>query len=237
LNALLLSNSRGPDGAYLAYALDAIRELTPSGGRTVTEALFVPFAAVTLSWDTFAANVAAALAPANISVRSVHTFSSHAEARAAVAKAGLIAVGGGNTFQLLAQCRARGLLTAIDEAVQSGARYLGWSAGANLACPTICTTNDMPMVDPNGFSALGLIDFQINPHYTNALPAGHQGETRNHRIEEFLVANPQATVLGLPEGDWLRLSQDAITLHGPHEAVQFRYGAAPKTIATGATLR
>lgn len=236
MNALLLSNSRGPDGAYLVHALDAIRALTANGGQAATEAIFVPFAGVTMTWDTYASNVAAALAPANISLRSVHTFSSPEAAQAAVAKAELIVVGGGNTFQLLAQCRERGLLDAIRHAVQGGARYLGWSAGANLACPTICTTNDMPIVDPRGFDALGLIDFQINPHYTNTLPAGHQGETRNQRIAEYLVANPRATVVGLPEGDWLRVQQGAVTLHGPHEAVRFRHGVEPEPIVSGATL-
>ncbi|WP_069264101.1 dipeptidase PepE [Paraburkholderia nodosa] len=236
MNALLLSNSRGPDGAYLVHALDAIRELSPGGGRQTTEALFVPFAGVTMTWDEYAAKVAAALAPANVSLRSVHTFASAAEAQAALAQTQLIVVGGGNTFQLLAQCRARRLLDPMREAVKGGVRYLGWSAGANLACPTICTTNDMPIVDPNGFAALDLIGFQINPHYTNALPSGHQGETRNQRIEEYLVANPHASVIGLPEGDWLRVEQDAVTLHGPRDAVRFVHGAAPQPLAPGASL-
>ncbi|MEX3978282.1 dipeptidase PepE [Paraburkholderia sp. EG287A] len=236
MNALLLSNSRGPDGAYLVHALEAIRTLAEYSGPDAIEALFVPFAGVTMTWDAYTEKVAAALAPANISLRSVHTFSTPAEAHAAVAEAKLIVVGGGNTFQLLAQCRERGLVDAIRLAVHGGARYLGWSAGANLACPTICTTNDMPIVDPNGFDALGLIDFQINPHYTNALPAGHQGETRNQRIEEFLVANPHVTVVGLPEGDWLHVQQDTITLHGPHEGFRFSHGAAAETIVPGATL-
>ncbi|QGZ66155.1 dipeptidase PepE [Paraburkholderia acidisoli] len=233
MNALLLSNSRGPDGAYLVHALDAIRALTPSGGQSQTEALFVPFAGVTMTWDDYAAKVAAALAPAHVSLRSVHTFASDAEAQAAIAKTQLIVVGGGNTFQLLAQCRSRGFVEAIRQAVRGGARYLGWSAGANLACPTISTTNDMPIVDPQGFGALDLVDFQINPHYTNALPAGHQGETRNQRIEEYLAANPQSTVLGLPEGDWLQVAERAVTLRGPHEAVWFAHGAAPRALTSG----
>ncbi|MDR5815247.1 dipeptidase PepE [Caballeronia sp. LZ033] len=236
MNALLLSNSRSPDGAYLVHALDAIRALTPSQAQTTTQALFVPFAGVTMSWDEYTDTVAAALAPANIALRSVHGFANDADAQAAVAQAELIVVGGGNTFQLLAQCRARGLLQAIREAVQGGTRYLGWSAGANLACPTICTTNDMPIVDPRGLDALGLIGFQINPHYTNALPQGHQGETRDQRIEEFLVANREAKVLGLPEGDWLEVTSAAITLRGPHDARFFSHGAAPIVMAPGAIL-
>jgi dipeptidase E len=237
MNALLLSNSKGPDGAYLVHALDAIRALTPSGGQSSTDALFIPFAGVTTTWDDYAAKVAEALAPANVSLRSVHTFASDAEAQAAVAKTQLIVVGGGNTFQLLGQCRSRGLIEAIRHAVRGGARYLGWSAGANLACPTVSTTNDMPIVDPKGFDALNLIDFQINPHYTNALPAGHQGETRNQRIEEYLVANPQSTVLGLPEGDWLHVAGNAVTLQGPHDAVWFTHGAQPQSLASGSAVK
>jgi dipeptidase E len=236
MNALLLSNSRSPDGACLVHALDAIRAFTPSRAQARTHALFVPFAAVTQSWDDYTDTIAAALAPADIALRSVHAFSSDAEAQAAVAQTELIVVGGGNTFQLLAQCRSRGLLDAIREAVHGGVRYLGWSAGGNLACPTICTTNDMPIVDPRGFDALGLIDFQINPHYTNALPQGHQGETRNQRIEEFLTANPAAKVVGLPEGDWLEVTREAIVLRGPHEAVYFAHGAAPATLAPDAAV-
>lgn len=87
-------------------------------------------------------------------------------------------IGGGNTFHLLRECRRRGLLKPIAARVRDGVPFIGWSAGANLACPTICTTNDMPIADPEGFDALGLVEFQINPHFTKALPAGHQGETR-----------------------------------------------------------
>lgn len=236
LNALLLSNSRGPDGAYLKHALDAIREFTPSGGTATTQAAFVPFAGVTMTWDDFANMVASALSPANIALRSLHMATTAAEQQAVLAWADLIVVGGGNTFQLLAQCRKRGLLQPIAQAARVGKRYLGWSAGVNLACPTICTTNDMPIVDPEGFDAIGLIDFQINPHYTNALPEGHRGETRSERIAEFLVANPRITVLGLPEGDWLRAKGGEIRLHGPIDAVLFRAGAEPQALRPGSIV-
>lgn len=120
-----------------------------------------------------------------------------------MANAEVIIIGGGNTFHLLKHCRDRGLLRAIHRRVQEGAAYIGWSAGANLACPTLYTTKDMPIVDPGGFNELGLINFQINPHYTNQLPAGHQCETPQQRLDELLRARPEMTVLGLPEGDWL----------------------------------
>ncbi len=112
-------------------------------------------------------------------------------------------VGGGNTFQLLAEMRSRGLLDADPRAVVADVPYAGWSAGANLACPTIRTTNDMPIVDPRGFDALDFVPYQINPHFTNVMPPGHQGETREQRLTEFVTANPAVPVLGLPEGDWL----------------------------------
>jgi dipeptidase E len=143
-------------------------------------------------------------------------------------------VGGGNTFSLLHHCRRRGLLPLIAERIRSGdARYLGWSAGTNIACPTIRTTNDMPVIDPQGFDALGLVPFQINPHYTNALPAGHRGETRDQRLAEFTRLEPTVPVLGLPEGDWLRVSGRELVLGGPRAASWFLGAAAPQQVTQG----
>jgi len=225
---LLLSNSRSPDGSYLTHALDLIRKL--ANGRT--RALFVPFAGVTTTWDDYTQKVQDALAPAGLLLTGAHTVDA-----ADVARFEMIIVGGGNTFQLLGMCRKRGLLEAIRAAVGTGAPYLGWSAGANLACPTICTTNDMPIVDPQGFDALGLVDFQINPHYTNALPPGHQGETRNQRLAEYQVANPHALVVGLPEGNWLSVEDDRATVfHGPHPGFIFRAGREAVEVRDGATI-
>lgn len=215
MELLLLSNSRSPDGGYLTHAQDLIRAV--AAGRT--RVLFVPFAGVTFSWDEYTAKVQAAVDSIGLVLTGAHVADEKA-----VAAAELIMVGGGNTFQLLKECRSRGLLQTLRGRVAAGLPYIGWSAGANLACPTICTTNDMPIVDPQGFDALGLVDFQINPHYTNALPAGHQGETREQRIAEFLAANPAATVVGLPEGDWLRVSGARTELGGPFPARLFQRG-------------
>ena len=104
----------------------------------------------------------------------------------------------------------------MREKVKTGTRYLGWSAGANLACPTIKTTNDMPIVDPGGLDALGLIGFQINPHYVNVSAPGHHGETRDERLAEFARVNPKLPVIALLEGAWLRVSGSSIELRGPH---------------------
>lgn len=229
MNALLLSNSAS-DAGYLTHAQPWLAEfastLTGSG-----PALFVPFAGVTRSWDDYAQQVADALMPAGIATRALHQ---EADPACALAEARLIVVGGGNTFQLLRELRRRGLLSLIAERVRAGqAGYVGWSAGANLASPTICTTNDMPIVDPGGFDALDLVPFQINPHYTNAHPPGHRGETRDQRLAEFCALNPQRMVLALPEGCALRLDARGLALLGPHDAVLFQGEQAPRALAPG----
>ena len=227
MNLLLLSNSRSPDGSYLTHATDLVRELA----GTRTKALFLPFAGVTTTFDQYTDKVQQALAPAGLTLTGAHTVEA-----TDIGNFELVVVGGGNTFQLLREARQRGWLRAIRSAVAAGTPYMGWSAGANLACPTICTTNDMPITDPGGFEALGLIDLQLNPHYNNALPTGHQGETRDQRIEEFLVANPAATVFGLPEGDWLRVRGKQVRFEGPIPGRLFRAGQPPTDIAAPATL-
>jgi len=229
MELLLLSNSVLPGQDYLAHAVDPMRALL----KDRRKALFVPFAGVTVSWDDYTAKVRAAMTPLGIELEGVHTL---ADAVDAVGRAEVVIVGGGNTFNLLKSCRERGLLSAITERVRQGAAYIGWSAGANLACPTICTTNDMPIVDPGGFESLALVNFQINPHYTNQLPAGHRGETRNQRLAELLRARPEMTVIGLPEGDWLEVGNSETRLAGPYDAVLFRAGREPETLKSGTTL-
>lgn len=222
MTLLLLSNSRNPGGEYLGHALDAFAAFFD--GRST--AWFVPFAGVTVSWDEYTANVQRALEPLGVTVTGAH-HGAHPEEYQA------ILVGGGNTFQLLAECRSRGLLPLMHALAVAGRPYAGWSAGANLACPTIRTTNDMPIVDPDGFDALDLVPFQINPHFTNAMPPGHQGETREQRLTEFVTANPHVQVLGVPEGDWLTVTGDETRLWGPKDAVWIRHGHAAATVAPG----
>ncbi|MCG8709017.1 dipeptidase PepE [Brenneria sp. 4F2] len=226
MELLLLSNSSLPGKGYLEHAQDAIRCLA----KTRKNALFIPFAGVTISWDDYTEKVRRALSAIDIAITSVHTA---VDPRQAVLNADIIIVGGGNTFNLLKCCRERGLLTAIRQRVQQGAAYIGWSAGANLACPTICTTNDMPIIDPQGFEALNLIDFQINPHYTNRLPDGHQGETRNQRLAELLTAQPDITIVGMPEGDWLTVDGEHVRLDGPYPATLFKAQQPPTTLDCG----
>jgi len=230
MNLLLLSNSKTPDGRYLPHAVEPLRTILQ--GRT--RAAFIPFAGVTVGWDEYTEKVRTALSQLKLTITSVHAVQNPIET---VKSAEIILVGGGNTFKLLGLCREKGLLNAIAGQVRDGAVYMGWSAGSNLACPTICTTNDMPIVDPGGFDALNLVPFQINPHYTNALPAGHQGETRNQRLAELLVANPQMCVIGLPEGDWLEISGNQVLLRGPYPAFVFRAGREPEACKSGAIVR
>jgi dipeptidase E len=214
MDLLLLSSSRTPAG-YLTDYLPAIRELAAGARR----AAFVPFAAVSMPWDEYRRRVAEAIG-----------FPLDAE----VGDADLVVVGGGNTFQLLRECRSRGLLATLRERVLQGkAKYLGWSAGANLACPTIRTTNDMPIVDPGGLEALGLIPFQVNPHYVNVVLPGHHGETRDERLREFARANPSLPAIGLPEGDWLRVTDSTVELRGPHPAMWFEGERPPRPVAAG----
>ncbi|MCC6929412.1 MAG: dipeptidase PepE [Gemmatimonadaceae bacterium] len=222
MELLLLSNSRNTGAPYLAHALDAIAEIVGERRRI----FFVPFAGVTVSWDDYANNVRSALEPLRLDIRSAHEG-------AVLEECEVVMVGGGNTFHLLKECRDAGLLPRIQRQVRAGAPYIGWSAGSNLACPTIRTTNDMPIVDPRGFDALGFLDFQVNPHFTNELPAGHQGETRAQRLAEFLVANSAVHVLGVPEGDWLRVRGSDVQLAGPRPAHWFRAGQEVVTLSAG----
>lgn len=147
MELLLLSNSTLPGKAWLEHALPLIANQL-NGRRS---AVFIPFAGVTQTWDEYTDKTAEVLAPLGINVTGIHRV---ADPLAAIEKAEIIIVGGGNTFQLLKESRERGLLAPMADRVKRGALYIGWSAGANLACPTIRTTNDMPIVDPNGFDAL-----------------------------------------------------------------------------------
>lgn len=204
---LLLSNSTSPGHPYLAHARDWIAEALADARRVA----FVPYAAVTFSYDDYAARVRDALDGLGLTIVGVHEHDRPAEA---VAEADAVMVGGGNTFHLLRACHRLGLLDAIRQRVEGGAPYVGWSAGANLACPSIRTTNDMPIVEPPTLDALGLVPVQINPHYTDAHPPGHQGETRAQRLAEFVAANPRTPVVGLPEGTALRVTPSGATVFG-----------------------
>ena len=186
MKLLLISNSASPGEKYLEKAAtDLAQHLGKAGENT----LLIPFAAVTYSFDEYVEKVNTALSDYHIQVTGIHSYP---DPIAAVNRAEAILVGGGNTFQLIKMMQEQGLIRAIRERVlYGGVPYAGWSAGSNVACPTICTTNDMPVVEPQSFEAFGFVPYQINPHYLDAHPEGHGGETREQRILEYIAANAQ----------------------------------------------
>lgn len=226
MRLLLLSNSTNFGGTFLGHAGDWLREHLGSTRSVV----FVPFAAVRFSYDDFVAKVAECFTPLGCEVHGIHAAP---DPVAAVRGADAIAVGGGNTFQLLSRMYELNLLDAIRERVRAGAPYVGWSAGSNVACPTIRTTNDMPVMEPPSFAALGLVPYQINPHFTDAVIPNHGGETRSERLLEFLELNPGMPVLGLREGTALRVDGAATTLLGNQAARAFLKGRDPWEIQPG----
>ena len=227
---LLLSNSKNVGQGYLEHAEPHIRDFLGTGVRTV---LFVPYAAVRLTFDAFTAMVAERFSAMGYGVTPIHRARSP---KVAVRKAEAIVVGGGNTFQLLKSLHEKGLVAAIRERVKAGAPYIGWSAGANVACPTMRTTNDMPIVEPPSLGAAGLVPFQINPHYLDAHPQGHGGETREERLLEFIAANRGVPVVGLREGSILRLESGRLALLGAKSARIFLKGKDPREVEPGANL-
>jgi dipeptidase E len=223
-NLLLLSNSRMPDRGYLEHAIDAIAEALGDAKNIV----LIPFASVTIVWDSTAKNVRNALEPLGKKITAIHHFK---DPVAALTECDAIMVNGGNTFNLLHHLRRKELIVPLRNEIFKGKPYVGWSAGSGICAPTIRTTNDMPIIDPSGMDALGVIDFQLNAHYTNAVPEGWMGETRDQRLAEFCALNPTMPVLGLPEGDWLRVRGDEVTLHGAFPGKWFAHGAEPREIS------
>jgi len=221
LRLLLLSNSKNVGQGYLEHAEGHIKDFL---GTSVTKALFVPYAAVRLSYDEFAKMVAQRFGEMGYDVEPIHRARSP---RNAVARAEAIVVGGGNTFHLLDELHGKGLVEAIRARARAGVPYMGWSAGANVACPTMKTTNDMPIVEPPSLKATGLVRFQINPHYLDVHPQGHGGETREERLLEFIAANPGMYVVGLREGSILRVEGERLLLLGGKTARIFLHGRTP----------
>ena len=221
MRLLLISNSTNAGEAYLEYPRDQIRDFLAGVKRVA----FVPYAAVTFSYDQYREKVQNRFSEFGVEVDAVHRYEDPA---AAVREAEAVVVGGGNTFHLVKHMQEKGLMEAIREKVRGGSPYVGWSAGSNVACPTLCTTNDMPIVQPASFGTLGLVPFQINPHYLDAHPEGHAGETRQQRIEEYIAANREMYVAGLREGCMLRLEGESLRLIGPRPLRVFRYGQEPR---------
>jgi len=215
---LLISSSNVHGYGYLDHPEAEMRAFL-EGNRRVA---FVPFAAH--DHEAYTTKVRERLSRMNLDVVPIDEFD-HADA---------IFVGGGNTFRLLKTLHERDLLAPIRDRVRAGLPYLGSSAGTVIAAPTMKTTNDMPIVQPPSFDALGLIDFQINPHYLDPEPdSTHRGETREERIREFHEENG-TPVVGLREGSILRIEDTVTTLLGEKTARLFRRGQEPVEVQPGA---
>lgn len=224
----LLSSSSVHGYAPFEHALTALAEIV-GDARSL---LFAPFAVA--NHDGYTERVQTLLDSLGVPVVGLHAVP---DPKTAVEEAEILFIGGGNSFRLLSALWTLGLIEPIRRRAEIGElRFIGSSAGTNMACPSLRTTNDMPIVQPPSFEALGLVPFQINPHYVDADPATtHRGETREDRLFEFLEANDVA-VLGLREGSWLRRRGDSLTLHGVAGARLFRRDAAPELFDPGADV-
>jgi dipeptidase E len=211
---LVFSSSRSGNNGYLQTAVPVIKNFL---GDTALNIAFIPFASIDNNYDAYAALVRTALADLPHTIMMVQPDN----AEAIIKQADVIMVGGGNTFKLLYYIYYLKLLDTIRDKVNSGAAYLSWSAGSNLACPGIGTTNDMPVIQPKSFNAFGFFPFQINPHYINVKPEGYNGETRDQRLEEFMQINPGISIVALPEGTGLKLEKNMLTFIGEYPGVLF----------------
>lgn len=229
MRLLLLSNSTMPGQPYLEWARPHISDFLDGRKRIA----FIPFAAVGFSMDEYTQRTQGVLGELGHELFSLHT---EVDKVKALQHADAVMIGGGNSFQLLRTLYSTELLRAIRVRVLGGTPYIGWSAGANVACPTIMTTNDMPITEVPTMRAMGLVSFQINPHYTEATIPGHGGESRDQRIAEYLVMEQKMNVVGLPEGALLRVEDNAMRVEGKDLRV-FRHGKAPLDVAAGSALR
>jgi dipeptidase E len=235
---LLISNSTNYGEEYLGWPKTYIKDFLKS--TEVKRILFIPYAGVGLateslekSFDLYEEKVQAVFSQLGYEIYSIHKEPNPV---VAVKQAGAIAVGGGNTFYLVYLLHELNLMGEIRDQVMHGMHYMGWSAGSNVACPSLRTTNDMPIIQPDSFRCMDLIPFQINPHYLDASPSGHGGETRQQRIEEFMVINREETIVGLRESSLLQVEGDSIELKGSRPMRVFKFGQEPTEYDPGADI-
>ena len=234
-NLLLISNSTNAGENYLEWPREYIKEFLGRFG--IKKALFIPYAGVNLtshsvskSYDIYEERVTSVFKDLGFEIESIHGKKNPVKA---VKKATAIVIGGGNTFHLVKMIHKTGIMKVIRKRCLEGIPYVGWSAGANVACPTMKTTNDMPISEPASFRCLNLVPFQINPHYLDANPAGHGGETREQRILEFLTINRKVMVAGLREASLFRVEGRKIELLGSRPMRFFRFGKEAEEFQPG----
>ncbi len=237
-NLLLISNSTNAGEEYLLWPREYIACFLNKFG--VKKVLFIPYAGVNLdprsiekSFDVYEERVRKIFREMGFELNSIHH---EANPVIAVNEAESIVVGGGNTFHLALMMQEFGVMEAIRRKIVRGIPFVGWSAGANVACPTMKTTNDMPICEPPSFNCLKVIPFQINPHYLDANPAGHAGETREQRLFEYLAVNRNTTIAGLREGCLFWIEGNIIQLKGKRSLRVFRYGKEPEEFESGSDV-
>ncbi len=229
-NALLISASSYQDTGYLRHCKNWVKDFLGESGKE--EILFIPYAGVRRSNDEYEQKVIDRLKNKNI--KSIHHYE---DKISAIKNANSIAVGGGNTFMLLYTLYKLNLIEPIKEAVANGTKYFGWSAGANIAGKTMMTTNDMPIIMPKSFDSLNIFPYQINPHFISGKLAGHNGESREERLEEFLIANPKDTIYALPEGTALLIAGSEAEVIGHSEILKFEYQKEIEKIEVGTKFK
>ncbi len=229
-NALLISASSYQDTGYLRHCKNWVKDFLGESGKE--EILFIPYAGVRRTNDEYEQKVIDRLKNKNI--KSIHHYE---DKISAIKNASSIAVGGGNTFMLLYTLYKLNLIDPIKEAVTNGAKYFGWSAGANIAGKTMMTTNDMPIIMPKSFDSLNIFPYQINPHFISGKLAGHNGESREERLEEFLIANPKETIYALPEGTALLVEGNEAEVIGHSEILKFEYQKEIEKIEVGTKFK
>lgn len=230
MNIILASTSTLYGGSYLEYLREELTDLYTG----IDELVFIPFARPGgISHDDYTAKARAFFETLNIKVKGLHEFE---DMKQAVDHARAFFTGGGNTFLLVKTLHEEGLMKLLKQNIESGKPYLGCSAGSNIGGQNMKTTNDMPIVYPPSFDCMGLVPFNLNPHYLDPDPGlKHNGETRETRIREFLTQN-NLNVVGLREGNWIRRKGNTITVEGSELTRIFEPGKEPYEIGPGSEL-
>jgi dipeptidase E len=211
---LAFSSSRSGSSGFLEKAAPVIIEFI----GTQANIAFLGFADADKKYEEYGLAVQNALKNPGYKIK----VALPSNASSIIEDSDAIMIGGGNTFKLIDDLQKLNLLNLIREKVLNGTPYIGWSAGSNILAPTISTTNDMPVIEPESFKALQLFSFQINPHYFNQKIEGFNGESRDDRLIEFLKMNPGVAVVGLPEGSFLKLENNLLQYFGENDEVLFQ---------------